>query len=284
MKMIKQAFVAFLFLLTNVGIVKAQYLGNSSSPNNLWLNHPNNLSLGGGINFQNNGYSHLQFKGIMSGTGHVQLDLRKYTGTGNGFDNGRIMTFHPTRGVTLNGIGMNFETGGYSHIQIKSFKNSSNNTRLDIRKYTGSGDGFDGGEFVSFTHLGNVLIGKTSQTNTTYRLDVAGAVRANEIVVNTTGADFVFANGYRLRPLTEVEAFIKANKHLPEIASAAEMQQNGVGLSKLSTQLLQKTEELTLYTIQQEKKIKDLEKKNKALVEQNAQILKRLEALEQKYK
>ena len=102
-----------------------------------------------------------------------------------------------------------------------------------------------------------------------YRLDVAGTVhayniitdgtiRASEIIVNTTGADFVFADDYQLRPLSEVKTFIQENKHLPEIKSAQEMQEDGVRVNELQTQLLQKIEELTLYLIQQEQTIQEL--------------------------
>ncbi len=91
-----------------------------------------------------------------------------------------------------------------------------------------------------------------------YKLDVSGTIRANEIIVNTTGADFVFAEDYQLRPLSEVKAFIRENKHLPEIKPARDMQENGVGVNELQTQLLQKIEELTLYLIQQEQTIQEL--------------------------
>lgn len=101
----------------------------------------------------------------------------------------------------------------------------------------------------------NVGIG----THPNYELDVAGTIRANEIIVNTTGADFVFADDYQLRPLSEVKTFIQENKHLPEIKSAQEMHENGVGINELQTQLLQKIEELTLYILQQEERIKALE-------------------------
>ena len=86
-----------------------------------------------------------------------------------------------------------------------------------------------------------------------------GTIRASEIIVSTTGADFVFADDYELRPLSEVKTFIQENKHLPEIKSAQEMQENGVGINELQTQLLQKIEELTLYILQQEERIKALE-------------------------
>ncbi|MBR2450886.1 MAG: hypothetical protein IKB40_05290 [Paludibacteraceae bacterium] len=61
-----------------------------------------------------------------------------------------------------------------------------------------------------------------------------------------------------MRPLSEVKTFIQENKHLPEIKSAQEMQENGVGVNELQTQLLQKIEELTLYIIQQEEIIQEL--------------------------
>ena len=108
------------------------------------------------------------------------------------------------------------------------------------------------------TMLTNGYIG-IGTTNPSYKLDVNGTIRANEIIVNTTGADFVFAEDYKLRPLSEVKAFIQENKHLPEIKSAQEMQENGVGINELQTQLLQKIEELTLYILQQEERIKALE-------------------------
>ncbi len=105
---------------------------------------------------------------------------------------------------------------------------------------------------------GNLLIGKTSQTNTSYKLDVAGKARVDEIVVNTTGADYVFEDNYKLRDLEEVEAFIAENNHLPGIPSAAEMQEKGMSVGQLNTKLLEKIEELTLYVIELKKENKDL--------------------------
>ena len=104
----------------------------------------------------------------------------------------------------------------------------------------------------------NVLINKTTQTNTAYKLDVNGPIRVNEVVVNTTGADFVFEDDYKLRSLEEVETFITENNHLPEIPSAADMQANGMSVSELNTKLLQKVEELTLYLIEMKKENEEL--------------------------
>ncbi len=115
---------------------------------------------------------------------------------------------------------------------------------------------------------GNVLIGKTTQLNATYKLDINGSARANEIVVNTTGADFVFEPKYNLPKLTKVKAFIDKNHHLPEIPPAVEMQKNGMSVGELNTKLLQKIEELTLYLIEQSKQIIEQQAINQSLQNQ----------------
>lgn len=130
-------------------------------------------------------------------------------------------------------------------------------------------------EKMRITQSGNVLIGKTQQANANYKLDINGKVRANEIVVNTTGADFVFENGYRLRPIVELEKFVKQNKHLPEIPTAKTMQTEGVGVSELQTKLLQKVEELSLYII-------ELNKKNEKQEEAIGELKKELEKIKSK--
>lgn len=98
---------------------------------------------------------------------------------------------------------------------------------------------------------GNVGIGTTTPGD--YKLNVWGNIRAHEVVVNTSGADFVFASEYKLLSLHEVEKFINENKHLPDLASATEMNENGMNISEMQTKLLQKIEELTLYLIELKK-------------------------------
>lgn len=142
------------------------------------------------------------------------------------------------------------------------------------------GDELKDSKMVEFMRIdlntGNLLIGKTIQQNSIYKLDVNGPIRANEIIVNLNGADFVFEKGYKLMPLTELEKFVKEQKHLPEVASAKEMKENGTDLGNLNSKLLQKIEELTLYTIEQNKKIIELEKQNAKIEQQNKdlQVLK----------
>ena len=97
-----------------------------------------------------------------------------------------------------------------------------------------------------------------------YSLAVGGDIITSRLKVRNVGAwnwpDYVFEPGYNLRPLQEVEAYIAENKHLPEIPSAAEVEQNGLDVSDMNNLLLKKIEELTLYIIEL-KKESDSQKK-----------------------
>ncbi|SEB46031.1 hypothetical protein SAMN04489761_0849 [Tenacibaculum sp. MAR_2009_124] len=108
-------------------------------------------------------------------------------------------------------------------------------------------------------NTGDVLILKGSDKSANFKGNVSifGKLESKEIkVTNTPTADFVFEEDYNLPTLKSIENHIKEKKHLPEIASAKEMQKNGVNIGDFQIQLLQKIEELTLYTIEQEKKLK----------------------------
>jgi len=128
--------------------------------------------------------------------------------------------------------------------------------------------------------FGNVLIGKTTQTNTNYMLDVGGNIRANKLVVNTTGADFVFAKKYQLISLNELEKYILQYKHLPGIETATDMTKEGVDVGKNETKLLQKIEELTLYLIEQNRKISKMEEDNETTKKIDAEMRKENELLQ----
>lgn len=91
-------------------------------------------------------------------------------------------------------------------------------------------------------------------------LTVKGNVRAVSYITDVNaGADFVFEEDYDLPDLESVEEFINTNKHLPDIPAEKEMISEGLNMSEFQIKLLQKIEELTLYVIAQDKKIKKLE-------------------------
>ena len=107
--------------------------------------------------------------------------------------------------------------------------------------------------------------GKTYMSIRNGLLIVDGTIHAKEVLVdlNAPLADFVFHPSYSLMPLHEVEQYVKTNSHLPEIPSAAEVSKNGMSIGEMQNKLLQKIEELTLYVIEQDKKIERLEKRQR---------------------
>ena len=105
---------------------------------------------------------------------------------------------------------------------------------------------------------GNIGIGTTNPGS--FKLAVEGVIGAREVVVTTDAwADFVFEPDYNLMTLKELEAYIKANKHLPEIPTFAEVKENGISIGEMNAKLLQKIEELTLYILQLEERVSELE-------------------------
>ncbi|MDB5274667.1 MAG: hypothetical protein JWO58_3034 [Chitinophagaceae bacterium] len=99
-----------------------------------------------------------------------------------------------------------------------------------------------------------------------YSLAVKGNIIAEGLLVKLVGSwpDFVFDKNYKLMPLNNLETYIAANKHLPEIPSASEMEKEGVNTAEMDKMLLQKIEELTLYVIQQQKEIEALKQVSSA--------------------
>ncbi|MCZ8215997.1 MAG: hypothetical protein O9262_07140, partial [Cyclobacteriaceae bacterium] len=103
-----------------------------------------------------------------------------------------------------------------------------------------------------------------------------GSLQSKEVKVSVTpgtGPDYVFEPTYQLPSLAEIESYIKANKHLPEVPSAKEMETNGINLSEMNMLLLKKVEELTLYVIELKKENNEAKKENE---KQNQLILELL--------
>lgn len=105
---------------------------------------------------------------------------------------------------------------------------------------------------------GNVGIGTASPQA---KLAVNGDLYAKKVKVTQTGwPDYVFHKTYKLRPLSEVEQYIKKYQHLPEVPSAAKIEKDGVDLGDNQATLLKKIEELTLYIIDLNKEVNALKK------------------------
>jgi hypothetical protein len=135
---------------------------------------------------------------------------------------------------------------------------------------------------------GNVGIGTTTPDQ---KLTVNGTIHSKEVIVDTNIApDYVFQkyytgkselkSDYVMPTLAEVADFTKRNNHLPHVPSAKEMQEKGISVGEMSNILLQKIEELTLYTIEQQKELERLKTEN----ENYKSLSERLSAIEKELK
>ena len=120
---------------------------------------------------------------------------------------------------------------------------------------------------VGFPDGITVGTGASIPAGSTYKMAIVGGIITEKVRIATNGtvfwADFVFDKNYALRPLSKLENYIKINKHLPEMPSTSDVNKEGIDLAETQALLLQKVEELTLYVIEQNKKIERLERKSK---------------------
>jgi hypothetical protein len=195
-------------------------------------------------------------------------------------------------------------TPGYTFIQ----QNSTNPYGLFVQGQTGtagtislegnggsaifwigvSGDnwlkiGGNGGTFPSLGAInidGNGNIGVNTSNTSNYRFNCAGTAVFDQVTVTnfsgnnpkaTPWADYVFEKTYHLLPLDSLSAFIKTKNHLPGIPTAEEVQKNGIDLGATQAKLLEKIEQLTLYTI-------DLQNQADQSRTENEKLLKLLQA------
>ena len=139
----------------------------------------------------------------------------------------------------------------------------------------GTRNGFSGSQTTRMVIKNNGYVG-IGTSNPDAKLAVNGNIHTKEVKVDLVGwPDFVFEKEYHLPTLKEVESYIKEKGHLQNIPSAEEVEANGVKLGEMNSKLLQKIEELMLYTIQQQKEIESLK-------EQNIQFRNELETLKEK--
>lgn len=146
---------------------------------------------------------------------------------------------------------------GYGH-KIYNTDPGTGWTDLRIAARHNSGSWTD---MMTFTSTGNIGIGTTNPG--TFKLAVEGKIGAREVRVTLQNPwpDYVFHKKYTLLPLSELEKFIHLNNHLPNIPSAQQIKEGGgVDLGDISTKLLEKIEELTLYVIELKKENTEIKK------------------------
>ncbi len=183
-----------------------------------------------------------------------------------------------------------YGSGGYKGVQgvtvyddytgtsygVYGYASGSAGTRVGVYGFASGGTTNWAAYFSGSAYVSSDLRIATTAAATGYALSVNGKIACEEVLVQdaTSWPDYVFDHNYDLMSLDEVENHIIENKHLPGIPPAAEVEENGFNISDMQKRVLEKVEELTLYTIQQGKMIKELQEKVKALKAENEALKK----------
>ncbi len=162
------------------------------------------------------------------------------------------------------GVGFNFSAGQAEVNFWNRYPSAA--SAFQFSQLTGAGSRTD---IMTLRSNGNVGIGTALPT---YPLTVNGAVRAKEVIVDTGWSDYVFEKSYRLAPLSEVEQRINEDHHLPGIPSAQEVNEKGISVGQMQAKLLAKMEEMTLYVIEQEKRMNGFQQRVQQLETENAAL------------
>jgi hypothetical protein len=158
------------------------------------------------------------------------------------------------------------DTSGHSHLILGVYGNNFIGIG-DITNAFGSGVLFAANQEFLWYVNGNLAAA----------LDPSGNLHANSFIASSGQqyADFVFKPDYKLPPLSDVEAAIKKDGHLPGIPSEAEAKAHGIDLASMQVKLLQKIEELTLHQIEQEKRLNEQSADIEQLRQENAELRER---------
>ncbi len=286
--------------------------GSSNNSDSLNINSSGDINLANGSVFINRSNNKV---GIGTTTPQSNIDIKAAAFPDIGFQYGTGIRFEIEAGTNSLGINKNngasiFNVydgaspgsliigdinGGTSNIGMGTSTPQSqlevkDNERIEIRmnntaaenwRITSRGTGLEYGIVESFgSEFAN---GKKMTLSGNGDLEVTGSYSVNAMTLDVP--DYVFDADYKLMPLEKLESFIKSKKHLPNISSAKEINTSGkLDMTEMQLKLLEKIEELTLYTLKQESKIKVLQTENIAsktqLSAKNDQLQKRLASLE----
>ena len=114
-------------------------------------------------------------------------------------------------------------------------------------------------------------------TNPGEKLEVAGTVKAYDMNITMDNwADYVFEKDYKLMNLTELESYIKTNKHLPGVPDEKELKKSGLSVAKIQTKHMEKIEESVLYILQLKKENESLKNELNSIKTELSEIKKML--------
>lgn len=264
------------------------------------VNGSNNVAIGNEALLNHIGYNNLAIGAsaltTLSGAGandNIGLGSFALSNSVNGEQNVAIGSEAGRNNTGSRSVFIGFNTGkSSSGSDLLMIDNSDNNTPLLGGNFSSNKVGINTSMSaiasspagVNFMVNGAAVIGNVTATTLTdintaagYSLYVANGILTEKVKVSlqaATWADYVFAKDYKMMSLPQVEKFYKANKHLPNVPSAAELEKTGLDMVKTDAKLMEKIEELTIYMVDLNKQVQSLKAENSKLKKQVSQLKK----------
>lgn len=170
---------------------------------------------------------------------------------------GRLLITNPTMGASLHVEHTDTNTD-FQKLIYFTYKNP----KTEILKAYNSQTGVVTHQFYA---SGKTMI--HNGTRAIFQLESDGLLRLRRVKIDEANwPDYVFEKDYQLPSLNQVEKFIEQNGHLPNVPSRKEILEDGVEVGEMLRILTEKVEELTLYSIEQQKLIEGQQKKIEELL------------------
>ncbi|MEO9512726.1 MAG: hypothetical protein ABJN84_16720 [Flavobacteriaceae bacterium] len=282
------------FFMIPIIVVAQQQYAESENPNNMdsgvyyqsgpGSNNTLNWAYPYGTKLTAMGSEHRSFEVMVTSYPYGELKLRQWDPTNDVWIDWRNIVTQDQNGNY--GLGVSQAS---AFLEVNKSINNSWTTKI----YNGGGDGQgllvksgyggsqssnnptilqleDGNGNIRMRVQSNGKVG-IGTANPDSKLAVKGNIHAEEVKVDLSvpGPDYVFKEDYDLKPLEEVQNYIKVNGHLPNIPSAQEMEENGIQLGEMNMKLLEKIEELTLYVLELKKENESQQQEIEKLLNQN---------------
>ena len=267
----------------NIGLGSSSNGATTTGSYNTYLGHYSGRSNNTGYNNVGLGY----FSGFHFTSGYKNVALGDNAGYSATTGNSNVFVGSASGYSNVTGIGNVFigANAGYNELGSNKLYIDNTNTAtpliygdfssrtvaINATTFTVNGVAITGGTSsqwttsgtnINYNAAGVVSIG-TATAPTGYKLAVGGKMVAEEVVIKLQAnwPDYVFNPAYKLPSLVDVEKFIQTNHHLQGVPSETEVKKDGLAVGDMNAVLLKKIEELTLYIIDLEKRLKEVEKR-----------------------
>lgn len=198
---------------------------------------------------------------------------------------------HASGNLTLNGGGVALSFNNQRAYMGETASSMSSLAYLNIRRHNdnglrvrSTGTGKYGILSIANENESALLVSDVTDPiadNYNFKVTGGGEVFARKYITTLNPfPDYVFSEDYELMSYQDLRNYIYTNKHLPNIPKATTVEEKGMDLGELNRILVEKVEELTLYILELEDRLSEIEKEESSTNAEENTLVERINKLE----